>query len=112
MGIHGFTGIQSILYHVRPPTRVQQVELLQTVDINYEEPGALRHRQLETQDFPEGGDAVSGRVPLLGNADLLISVVRPNRPMDYWYRFAHGDEIIFVHEGTGVLESQFAEFAT
>ena len=27
--------------------------------------------------------------------------------MTYWYRFAHGDEVIFVHEGTGVFESQF-----
>ena len=27
--------------------------------------------------------------------------------MTYWYRYAHGDEVIFVHEGTGVLESQF-----
>jgi homogentisate 1,2-dioxygenase len=27
--------------------------------------------------------------------------------MEYWYRYAHGDETIFVHEGRGVLESQF-----
>jgi homogentisate 1,2-dioxygenase len=27
--------------------------------------------------------------------------------MGYWYRFAHGDEVIFIHEGCGVLESQF-----
>ena len=27
--------------------------------------------------------------------------------MAYWYRYAHGDEAIFVHEGTGVFESQF-----
>ena len=25
MGIHGFAGIQSILYHVNPPTRVQEM---------------------------------------------------------------------------------------
>ena len=31
--------------------------------------------------------------------------------MDYWYRFAHGDEVIFVHEGKGVLESQFGTLA-
>ena len=27
--------------------------------------------------------------------------------MAYWYRYAHGDEAIFVHEGTGMFESQF-----
>src|SRR6185295_14606765 len=38
---------------------------------------------------------------------VRISIVRPLLAMDYWYRYAHGDEVIFVHEGTGVLESQF-----
>ena len=28
MGIHGFAGIQSILYHLRPPTQIRQVETL------------------------------------------------------------------------------------
>jgi homogentisate 1,2-dioxygenase len=37
----------------------------------------------------------------------VLSVVRPDRPMDYWYKFAHGDDIVFVHEGKGVLESQY-----
>jgi homogentisate 1,2-dioxygenase len=27
--------------------------------------------------------------------------------MTYWYKFAHGDDILFVHEGTGMLESQY-----
>ena len=36
-----------------------------------------------------------------------MSVARPREPMTYWYRYAHGDEAIFVHEGTGTLESQF-----
>ena len=46
-------------------------------------------------------------MPLLANADLRVSAVRPVEPMAYWYRYAHGDELIFVHEGEGVLESQF-----
>ena len=43
----------------------------------------------------------------MANQDVAISVVRPRDPMLYWYRYAHGDEAIFVHEGTGTLESQF-----
>jgi homogentisate 1,2-dioxygenase len=27
--------------------------------------------------------------------------------MPYWYKFAHGDDILFVHEDTGILGSQF-----
>lgn len=109
MGIHGFAGIQSILYHLRPPTRVRQVEVARPVQIDYEEQGSLRHRHFRSADIPEGGDAVRGRVPLMGNQDVVLYAVRPTEAMDYWYRFAHGDETLFVHDGTGVLESQFGD---
>ncbi|RMH21832.1 MAG: homogentisate 1,2-dioxygenase [Acidobacteria bacterium] len=107
MGIHGFAGIQSILYHRRPPTRVRQIELVERIEIPYEEQGPLRHRAFRAAAVPPGGDPVSGRVPLMGNHQVLISVVRPTEAMGYHYRFAHGDEVIFVHDGSGVLESQF-----
>jgi len=38
---------------------------------------------------------------------VALYVARPTKPMDYWYRFAHGDDVIFVHDGTGMLETQF-----
>ena len=107
MGIHGFAGIQSLLYHVRPPTRVQEVTVVGSTDLQFEQPGALKHRLVNTLDVPPGGNAVDGRIPLLGNQDCVISIVRPNETMPYWYRFAHGDEVHFVHQGTGKLESQF-----
>ena len=108
MGIHGFSGNKSLLYHLRPPTAVQRIERGCEVKTPLRAAGpgaasAAAHRR----HSPAGGDAVQGRVPLMGNNDVCISVVRPQQPMDYWYRYAHGDEVIFVHEGTGVLESQF-----
>ena len=39
----------------------------------------------------------------------MLHVARPTEAMDYWYRFAHGDDVIFIHDGTGVLESQFGD---
>ncbi|MGD2050028.1 MAG: homogentisate 1,2-dioxygenase [Chloroflexota bacterium] len=107
MGIHGFSGIQSILYHLRAPTQVRQVEVKTRVDISYEEPGPLRHRHLCAADIPEGGDAVQGRVPMMGNNDVVLSIARPIKEMDYWYKFAHGDDILFIHDGTGTLETQY-----
>lgn len=107
MGIHGFAGIQSLLYHLRPPTAIQRALDGGAAEVRLEAPGTLRHRLLRTATLPPSGDAVDGRVPLMANADLQVSVVRPAEPMAYWYRYAHGDELIFVHEGEGVLESQF-----
>ena len=59
MGIHGFAGIQSILYHLYPPTRVQRMEVLRRDHVEYEEQGPLRHRHLRTEGTPAGGDAVA-----------------------------------------------------
>lgn len=107
MGIHGFAGIQSLLYHLHPPTAVQSVVVVGSTELEYSEAGPLKHRLLNTLQIPGGGNAIDGRIPLLGNQDCVVSVVRPTEDMPYWYRFAHGDEVHFVHEGTGVLESQF-----
>ena len=107
MGIHGFAGIQSILYHLHPPTRVSEAELVREVKIEYEDQGHLRHRHFRSAEAPRGGDAIDSRMPLMGNSDVVLYASRPDRGMDYWYRFAHGDEVIFIHDGTGTLESQF-----
>ncbi|MBA3530610.1 MAG: homogentisate 1,2-dioxygenase [Ardenticatenales bacterium] len=107
MGIHGFAGIQSILYHIYPPTRVERVEVIRSTEIAYEEPGPLRHRHFRSAPVPAGGDAVEGRVPLMGNSDVVLYVARPTKAMDYWYKFGQGDDVLFIHDGTGVLESQF-----
>lgn len=107
MGINGFAGIQSILYHIHPPTAVRRVEETIPTQVEYVDGLPLKHRLLKAGDVPRGGDAIDGRVPLLGNNDLLLSIARPDRPMNYWYKFAHGDDVLFIHEGTGVLESQF-----
>jgi homogentisate 1,2-dioxygenase len=107
MGLRGFSGNKSLLYHLRPPTRVSQIDLACKAEVPYAEQGPLRHRLLRTAHLPARGDAIQGRVPLLANEDVSISVARPTDPMSYWYRYAHGDEVIFVHEGTGTFESQF-----
>jgi homogentisate 1,2-dioxygenase len=107
MGIHGFSGIQSILYHLRPPTQIRRVAEEQRVEIPYEETGALRPRHFRTAGVEAGGNLVDGRMPLLGNEQVVLYVARPTEPMSFWYKFAHGDEVLFVHEGTGLLESQF-----
>lgn len=107
MGVRGFSGIQSILYHVNPPTQVRRVEDLGAVTRRWEEAGAVRHRLVKTANLPAQGDAVTGRVPLFGNADVTMSVAHPAAPMNYFYRNGQGDEVLFVHTGKGVLETSF-----
>ncbi|MCM1981722.1 homogentisate 1,2-dioxygenase [Lyngbya confervoides] len=107
MGMQGFQGIQSLLYHLRPPTPIQEILAGDPAAIRLAPTPLLHHCHLRTATVPEGGDAIASRVPLLANRDLCLSVARPTQAMDYWYRFAPGDELIFIHSGQGQLETQF-----
>lgn len=107
IGLHGFSGVQSLLYHLRPPTQIQKIWIASNAEILYEDQNPLHHRHLRTATTIAKGDAVESRLPLMANADLCISVACPTQPMQYWYRFSRGDEVIFIHDGSGILETQF-----
>jgi homogentisate 1,2-dioxygenase len=113
MGTRGFSGIQSIVYSRYAPTAILRVEDCGPVTVPLEEPGALRHRHFRTARLDPHGDAISGRTPILHNNDLTLAVAQPAQPMrladgqPYWYRNGEGDELLFVHEGEGRLETSF-----
>jgi homogentisate 1,2-dioxygenase len=103
----GFRGGYSILYHLRPPTRVRKVEAAGTAPLELVEEPALRHHHLKTGAIPRAGDPVTGRVPLLVNADVVLGRCRPARAQEALYRNAAADEVLFVHRGRGTLHSAF-----
>jgi homogentisate 1,2-dioxygenase len=111
MGLEGFSGIQSILYHHFLPPRVKAVEDLGPARPEFVEFGPIRHRAFATANTPSGGDSIEARRYLLGNKDVLLGVSRPTRSMDYFYRNAQAYEVWFVHEGSGRLRSQFGRMA-
>ena len=107
MGIHGFAGAQSLVYHLRPPTEIQRMEAMQSAQIAYEQQGPLRHRHFRTIAAAAGGNAIEARLPMMGNSEVVLSIARPDKAMDYWYKHSAGDDVLFIHEGTGALETQF-----
>lgn len=107
MGLEGFSGVQSILYHHYLPPRVAHIEELGVVKTEYTDFGALRHRAFRTADMPRGGDPVSARRVLLGNHDVTLGISLPSRGMDFFYRNAQAYEVWFTHEGGGTLHTQF-----
>jgi homogentisate 1,2-dioxygenase len=112
-GVEGFTGRSSLLYHVTPPTQVERIEPLGPVAIEEADDGVHRHRLVKTADVQAAGDAVTGRVPLFFNDDLVMGVVRPAEamPEDRFYRNGEADELLYVHHGTGSLETVFGRLA-
>jgi homogentisate 1,2-dioxygenase len=102
----GFSRAYSIVYHLRPPTRVKEVSpagtlSLEKVDI------PLRHVHVKSAGMPSEGDPIRGRVPLFFNQDVVISRCKPIQPQEELFRNASADEIIFVHHGSGRLETMF-----
>ncbi len=109
IGAHGFAGSHSLLYHLRPPTAIEQVSVGASTPLTYAASDVLKPRHFRTAQGLIGGDAIASRIPLLANGDVTLSIARPNEPMTYWYRFGHGDELLFIHQGQGHLETQLGE---
>jgi homogentisate 1,2-dioxygenase len=103
----GFGRAYSIAYHLRPPTRVRKVEAAGEVPLEVAPQAALRHHHFRSGGLISSGDPIGGRVPLLANADVVISRCRPAKPQTELYRNASADEVIFVHHGRGTLHSMF-----
>lgn len=107
--LSGFSRAYSIVYHLRPPTRVLAVEPAGSRPIEFAPADRLRHVHMKSAGLPRRGDLVSGRVPVLANDDVLISRCKPQDSNGPLYRNAAADEVIFVHRGRGVLRSMFGE---
>src|SRR5215468_3244369 len=68
----GFGRAYSIVYHLRPPTRVRKVEAAGTVALDMVAEPTLRHHHFKTGPMKASGDPVTGRVPLLVNEDVAL----------------------------------------
>lgn len=106
-GAEGFSGHSSLLYHSHPPTTVKRVEQGAEIKIEEWKEGLLRHHHLLTHNMKAGGDPVSGRIVVLFNNDVQISLCRPTEKMTYLYRNGEHDEMLFIHEGAGYVQSVF-----
>ncbi len=103
----GFSRAYSIVYHLRPPTRVVRLEPAGSMPADYGEQPALRHHHLKTRAIPRAGDPIGGRVVMMGNDDVSLARCRPSRPQEELFRNADADEVVFVHSGRGTLFTMF-----
>jgi homogentisate 1,2-dioxygenase len=111
VGNMGFTGPSSLVYHAHAPTGVLALQTLKPVHWQPAEAEPVRHRHFRTQQLNCSGDAILGRKPLLFNQDVSMEIVKPAEDTSVFYRNAQGDEIVFVTEGNGFLESPFGSIA-
>ena len=108
MGLEGFTGNESILYHLQSPCRVKELGEFEPIEREEWVPEAHAHRHLDDGRIEPSGDEITGRRVLMWNDDVEISLCRPSHSMDYFFRNGEHDECVFVHEGSGTLETTSA----
>lgn len=109
MGAIGFSGPASLLYHIHPPTRVLTTRKLRDVEIHAEKDRSLRMRHFHLDELATAESPTIDRTPVLLNSDVVVSIVSPTSKDDFFYRNAQGDEVVYVSDGSGGLESEFGE---
>jgi len=102
----GFNSIYSLIYHCHPPTLVSQIGEPYSVEPKIAMAKNMQHRSYLTWKVPAESDYIKSRKVLLMNHDIQIGVAAPSQSMhDYFFKNADGDEVLFIHEGEGYLET-------
>lgn len=106
----GFSSNSTLLYHCHPPTEIVKVDEPYNVAPRVAEEKMLKHRSFQGFNIQPQDDYLQSRKPILVNNDCHISLAAPRQSMtDYFYKNADADELIFVHEGAGVLHTQYGQ---
>ena len=106
----GFSNDYSLLYHCHAPTQIVKTEPQVDVSPKIAEEKMLKHRSFEGFNIKPGGEFLQSRVPVLVNSDCHIVLAAPAKGTDdYFYKNTDADEMIFVHEGSGTVHTQYGE---
>lgn len=107
-GTAGFSGMSSLIYHINPPTVVNEVRQVGSVA-----PKIAREKNMQALSFdgfsvqPEQ-DFLDSRKTLFVNNSLHIGLAAPKKfSKDYFYKNADADEMLFVHVGSGALKTMY-----
>jgi homogentisate 1,2-dioxygenase len=104
----GFSNDSSLLYHNYPPTEIIRTDKPVNVQPVIAEEKMLQHRSFEGFNIKREKDFLHSRQPVLVNSDCHIVLAAPEQSMgSYFYKNADADEMIFVHEGSGVLQTMY-----
>ncbi len=106
----GFSDDYSLLYHCYPPTMITKTDEPIDVSPKVAEEKMLKHRSFEGFNIKPEKDYLLSRKAVLVNSDCHIVLASPQSgTTDYFYKNADADEMIFVHEGSGTVKTQYGE---
>ena len=108
----GFSTEYSNLYHTYAPTLIIRCDEPINVAPHVAEEKMLKHRSFEGFKVKPAADYLESRIPVLVNSDCHIVLAAPQQSMsDYFYKNADADEMIFIHEGSGVVHTCYGDIS-
>ncbi|MDR3663596.1 MAG: homogentisate 1,2-dioxygenase [Mycobacterium sp.] len=96
LGRGGFVGRTANMYRRNDPTAYRTVGPLRPTDV------------LSSELKPaDATDAQGGPLLMFSNADCQVLLSRRSEAMPFFVRYVDGDLLLFVHKGSGLLETEF-----
>jgi len=104
-GEEGFSSNFSLLMHRTCPSALRSIaEFAVPAPASFEPNHPVSPRLWQTNAVPSEGDLVTGRMPYVRNADVVISFAAATE-VSPLYRNATADELHYVHRGSARFES-------
>ena len=108
IGTEGFSGLSSLVYHLHPPTLVKEHGTPYSIRPEIAVTDNLQARSFMGFDVTPEEDYIWSRKTLFLNNDMTIGVAAPRQSTnDYFFKNADADEMIFVHKGSGELQTMY-----
>ena len=104
----GFSDDYSLVYHHNPPTLIKSIDEPFSVTPTAAIEKNLQHRSFQGFSVKPEKDYLKSRKTIMFNNDIAIILAAPKSSMkEYFFKNSGGDEMIFVHEGEGVLKTMY-----
>ncbi|WP_151703664.1 homogentisate 1,2-dioxygenase [Nitrincola alkalilacustris] len=99
VGREGFFGPATQMHHKHAPTGWIRME------------GPLRPRSADINEISNRADSPADAVLLLHNAACKVRTWRCDQAMDHLFRNQDGDDLLFIHEGSGEFFCDYGHFS-
>jgi homogentisate 1,2-dioxygenase len=104
---HGFSNSHSIKYHHNMPTKTIDIKRHSVDHGEHWEDSLIQYYKFDTIKSDKKGNFFTARNKQLHNDDVALYTAKVSEDTDQFYRNSYADELVFIHEGTGTLYSEY-----
>lgn len=107
-GTAGFSGMSSLIYHIHPPTVVNEIKRIRDLSPKIAIEKNMKALSFKGFSLKAEADYIKSRKTLFVNSDLHIGLAAPTTfSKEYFYKNADADEMLFIHKGSGLLKTMY-----